>query len=109
MAYPEETESESEDWEVPKEEAAVKTWSTEQVVRGLTFSSKAMRTAKGTDPGKLWILEEVGSLLQKDNSPCRGGTAQWKCREKSDQGQCGTRSPKRMRRDCGRARNAKFE
>jgi hypothetical protein len=50
---------------------------------------------KGMEPEKLWIPEEVGSLLH--------------CPKKSDQRQCGTRSPERMRRDCGSDWNAKLE
>jgi hypothetical protein len=33
----------------------------------------AMWRAKGTDPRKLWILEEVGCRLQEGVPPCESG------------------------------------
>jgi hypothetical protein len=35
-----------------------------------------MQRAKGMDPDKLWILEEGGSPLQKDDTLRRSGTMQ---------------------------------
>jgi hypothetical protein len=63
------------------------------VAWGLASSSRVTQRAKGMDPGKLWIPEEVGSLLQMDDLLCRNGTVQGKHQEKSDQVQCGARSP----------------
>jgi hypothetical protein len=39
-----------------------------------------------------WVPEEIGPLPQRDDPPCRSGTAQGKLREKLDQAQCGTRN-----------------
>jgi heme-degrading monooxygenase HmoA len=68
----------------PDEMKSVTFWSTEEAARGSASSSRATRRAKGTEPGKLWIPEEVGSFLEKDDPPCRSGTAQGKHRQKKN-------------------------
>jgi hypothetical protein len=37
------------------------------VARGSASNSRVKQRAKGVNQGKLWIPEEVGSLLQKDD------------------------------------------
>jgi hypothetical protein len=67
-------------------------WSIEEVAQGIASSSRVTQRAKGTDLGKLWILEEVGSHLQEDELLCRSGLVEGKHQEKLHQVQCGTGS-----------------
>jgi hypothetical protein len=60
--------------EVPKEEAAVKTWSTEEVAWGPASSSKVPQSAKGMDPGQWWI-PEVGHCPKTVDIPCQSCVA----------------------------------
>jgi hypothetical protein len=60
---------------------------TEEAAYGLEGSCRAKRRGKGTDPRRLWILEEVGCRLQEDVPSCSSGTAQEKhLQENSDSG-----------------------
>jgi hypothetical protein len=69
-------ESTSEEREVPKEEAAVKTVkSIEEAAWGPESSRRAPRSAEEADPGQWWVPEEVGRRLQRDDSPCHSCTA----------------------------------
>jgi hypothetical protein len=53
--------------------------------------------AERTDLGKLWIPEEIGCRLQRDNPPVKSGMAQGKChQEKSDQRQHDVRNLEKM-------------
>jgi hypothetical protein len=67
----------------------------------------ATRRAKETDSRRLWIPEEVGCRLQEGVLPSWSGVAQENHRqERSEQEPRGTRSPERMKRYCGSARNS---
>jgi hypothetical protein len=44
-------------------------------------SSKALRSSEERDAGQWWVPEEIGRQPQKDDMPCRSGTAQGKQRE----------------------------
>jgi hypothetical protein len=74
---PEMMQSKVEHQEVPTEEVAVKSSGTMKR-HGLASSCRAMQRAKGTEPRRLWILEEVGCRLQEGISPCSSGMAQEK-------------------------------
>jgi hypothetical protein len=77
----------------------------DEAAQGPACSRNPPRSAGGKDPGKLWIPEEIGHCRQKDDPPCRSGTAQgtrsWRtvCRtgktEESDQGQSCKKNPER--------------
>jgi hypothetical protein len=62
--------------EVPAEEAAEKSSGTMKKEHGPASSRRATRTAKGTDPRKLWLLEEIGCHLQEGVPLCKSGMAQ---------------------------------
>jgi hypothetical protein len=82
---PEDMKSEVEHWEVPTEEATVKSSGTTKKRHGLTSSCRVMQRAKGTDPRRLWILEEVGCRLQEGVPLCS------RVQEKRLQENCGPR------------------
>jgi hypothetical protein len=71
-----EIQSESKHQAIPKEEAAMKTVkSTEEVAWGHASSHKVPWSAKEMDPGRWWILEEVGRHMQKGLLQCGSSTA----------------------------------
>jgi hypothetical protein len=43
---------------------------------GPASSRRVPREAKGTDPGRLWVPEEVGCRLQEGVPPCKSGMPQ---------------------------------
>jgi hypothetical protein len=77
--------------EVPKEVAAVEIGrAPNKRQRGRRLAEKRHDQPKER---KLWIPEEINRCPQNNDPPCRSGTAQGKRRrEKSDQGQRGTRN-----------------
>jgi hypothetical protein len=48
----------------------------------MTARLEAKLDAEGMDPGKLWILEEIGRHPHRVDPPCRSGTAQGTHRQK---------------------------
>jgi hypothetical protein len=60
------------------EEATMKSSGTMKKWHRLASSSRATQRAKGTDPRRLWIPEEVGCHLQEGVLSCSSGTAQGK-------------------------------
>jgi hypothetical protein len=77
-------QSGSEHREIPEEDAAAGAGSTEEAAQGLASSNRVTQKAKGTDPGKLLILEEIGHHRQKGDPLCMSGMVQGTCQEESD-------------------------
>jgi hypothetical protein len=75
--------------EVPKEEVAVRT---EKVTWEPASSRWAQQTAERTDPGRWWVPENVGYHPQRDDPPCRSGTAQGTLSSGTRQGQWCTKN-----------------
>jgi hypothetical protein len=88
---PEDIKSKVEHWEVPMEDAAVKSLGAMKKQHGLASNCRAMWRAKGTGLRKLWIPEEVCCCLQEGAPLCSSGTAQGKrLQEISDPGKLWT-------------------
>jgi hypothetical protein len=94
-ANPEKTEpnqemmqSIGEHQEVPKEEAAVRSFRALKKQNGLESDCGAPPEAEGKDLGKLWIPEETDSHWQEADPLCKSGMVHKKHhQEKLDQGQ----------------------
>jgi hypothetical protein len=84
---PEMMQSEAEHQEVPVDKAAMKPSGTMKKRQRPATSCKAVESAKGIDPKRLWFLKEVGCRLQKGVLLCSSGMAQ----EKHLQGNHGPR------------------
>jgi hypothetical protein len=81
----------AEHQEVATEQAAVKPSRTWRIGTGPASSCRATRGAKGTDPRRVWIPEEVGWRLQEGMLSCSSGRVQEKhLQENSDPGELWT-------------------
>jgi hypothetical protein len=72
----EDMESGAEHREVPEEHAAVETGRGPNKKYWGRHLATTLSRVEGTDPGKLWKLEEIGHCLQRKDPPCRSTTAQ---------------------------------
>jgi hypothetical protein len=93
---PEDIESKTVHEEVPKEEVAVKSFGALiKRHRGRHLAARRRGKPKGTDPGQWWVPEEIGCRQQRDDPPCKSGTAQGTRSSWTRPGQCSTRDPER--------------
>jgi hypothetical protein len=61
-----------------------------KVSRRANWHRKKKPRQENSDPGKSWIAERIGCRTQRDDVPCKSGTAQGTRSQEIRPGQCGT-------------------